>query len=153
MPSKGRRDETHWVRQVGSASKPALQQRMSGLPPLMPGIMRIAADDSAILLGSRGHDGAPVFPPSADDDAAPVELGGTGTLHAFTTIHVRPPFGLPQPYSVGYVDLDEVPLRVFALLGGALRKGARMRLFARPTGVGGDGQPCLRPVFEGVPDG
>lgn len=119
------------------------------LPPVAPGIVSFDAAGGVSLVGTRLADGSPVFPPrDARDGGAPIDLGGTGRLYAFTTIHTRPPFGLPQPYSVGYVDLDREPVRVFALVSGALARGAAMRLTAVPMGVGTDGQPCLRPVFE-----
>ena len=126
------------------------------LPPVAPGVMRWDADGRAVLLGRcDANTGVVLFPfdGSAADDTE-VDLGGEGTLHAFTTIYAKPPFGLPSPYSVGYIDLEKVPTRVFCLVAGSaadgLRRGARVRVFARRLGTDADGAACLRPVFEVV---
>ena len=125
---------------------------INNLPLVVEGIMAIDADGRTTLIGSRAADGELSFPPrliNAGTDL--VNLGSDGTLHVFTTIHTRPPFGLPQPYSVGYVDLLSVSLRIFALLGnGPLQCGSPVGVTARAIGVGLDGKPCLRPVFEMV---
>lgn len=38
-----------------------------------------------------------------------------GTVYASTVVRVPSPVGLKPPYAYGYVDLDDVPLRVFGL--------------------------------------
>lgn len=78
-------------------------------------------------------------------------VGGRGRIHSFTVVRAKPPLGLPQPYSVGYVDLDRTGLRVFCLLDPErieeLRVGARVRLEAGVLGHDGRGGPMLRPYF------
>ncbi len=95
------------------------------------------------MLGSKCLSCAELFfPPKAPGIRCPhcyglemkeVELGGAGTLAAFTTV-MQPPAGGyyrgPVPFSYGLVDLDE-GVRVEALLGGdaaQYRVGMRVRL-------------------------
>jgi len=79
-------------------------------------------------------------------------LGSSGVVYSFTVIRTRPPFGLPQPYGVAYIDLDGFPLRVFALLDpaqlGKVHIGASVRLSVGAMGVNNDDQSCLRPFFQ-----
>jgi len=78
-------------------------------------------------------------------------VSGRGHVYAFATVPRRAPFDLPQPYSIGYVDLDEVSLRVFGLFSPDalpdLKAGAEVELKAMPIGTDGAGKPCLRPVY------
>ena len=78
-------------------------------------------------------------------------LGWQGTIYSYTVVRVKPPFGLPQPYSVGYVDLADPKLRIFALLDpkgiSKLRIGLRVHLKVEPLGHDGKGNPRLRPFF------
>lgn len=78
-------------------------------------------------------------------------FGEHGRLYSFTVVRTRAPFALPEPYAVGYVDLDDVPLRVFALLDPAaipeLAVGARLVLKSMQLGENALAAPCLRPVF------
>ncbi len=131
---------------------------MSGdnLPPFAEGIFR---GDGACteLIGSRCPDcGAQHFPARmhCPDDMAETEtmsLGSSGTLYSATVIRTKPPFGLPAPYAVGYVDLDDHPLRIFMLLdpGHAedFRIGMPLSLTSGALGVGLGGEPCIRPYF------
>jgi len=79
-------------------------------------------------------------------------LGATGTLYTYTVVRVRPPYGLPSPYAIGYVDLDDNGLRVLALLApeslDKLEIGMRLRLAVGQLGCDVGGAPCLRPYFE-----
>ena len=128
------------------------------LPPVVPGIF--VDKEYPELLG--GH--CPIcdlyqFPKSERccrcfgqvDDAA---LGGSGAVYSVTTIRSKPPLGLPMPYRVGYVDLERVPLRVFALIDPALDRspeiGQRVQLAVSPMGENALGQPCRRPYFTTV---
>ncbi len=108
------------------------------------------------LLGSRCGSGHTLFPRRAlcpDDGLAtePVELPARATLYSFTVVRIKPPFGLPAPYPVGYVDLVGVDLRVFMLIDPAatetLRIGMPLTLSSGPLGLGLDGAPCIRPYF------
>jgi uncharacterized OB-fold protein len=78
-------------------------------------------------------------------------VGGSGRVHSLTVIRTKPPLGLPQPYSVGYVDLDKTGLRVFGLLDpeqiSEMKLGSRVRLSVRELGHDGRGKPRLRPIF------
>lgn len=79
-------------------------------------------------------------------------FGEHGHVYSFTVVRTKAPFGLPEPYAVGYVDLVDVPLRVFALIDpGAIRSmtvGASVTLKVMPLGVDNHGTACLRPVFR-----
>ena len=78
-------------------------------------------------------------------------LGSEGTIHSYTVIRRKPPLGLPNPYSVGYIDLIENPLRIFCLLDPAaidqLRAGLPVRLAVAPLGHDRHGSSRLRPYF------
>lgn len=78
-------------------------------------------------------------------------VGNRGRVYSLTIIRVKPPFGLPQPYSVGYVDLDQTGLRVFALFDpqqiNEIKLGDPVGLTVRQLGHDGCGAPRLRPVF------
>ena len=79
------------------------------------------------------------------------DLGSEGTVYSFTVVRTKPPLGLPQPYSVGYVDLAAGGLRIFSLLDPAaiddLRIGLPVRVVVGPLGRDSQGDPCLRPYF------
>lgn len=126
-------------------------------PPIVPaGIVHLADDERVTLLGSRCGTCAHVdYPPvqACTECGAAMSaalLGSAATVHAVTAVRVKPPFGLPSPYWVGYVDLPSVPLRVFALFdagGVPYRIGEQVELRLAALGVGLDGAPCRRPVF------
>jgi uncharacterized OB-fold protein len=79
-------------------------------------------------------------------------LNSVGTIYSFTVIRIRPPFGLPQPYAVGYVDLNKSGLRIFCLFDpkfiDQLKIGLPVVLKVGPLGYDGKGAPCLRPYFS-----
>jgi uncharacterized OB-fold protein len=79
-------------------------------------------------------------------------LGSSGKLYTYTVVRVRPPWGLPNPYGVGYVDLDTGGLRVLGLLSADaledLEIGMPLRLAVGQLGCDVQGNPCLRPYFE-----
>lgn len=81
-----------------------------------------------------------------------VVVGTSGSLYTYTVVRTRAPFGLPEPYAIGYVDLDESGLRVLGLIdpcaAGDLEVGQRMEIGLRALGVDGQGRPCLRPLFR-----
>jgi len=130
----------------------------SQLPPVAPGIFGRTAEGGPFELigGACASCGGRFFPRPARCPAclAPVEaagLGSRGTLYSFTSVRVRPPLGLPQPYGVGYVDLEGSGLRVFTLLDPERLEdfeiGAPVRLAVGPLGHDGSGNACLRPFF------
>jgi uncharacterized protein len=51
-----------------------------------------------------------------EDVRRALSLSPEGTIHSFTVIHTKAAFGLPEPYAVGYVDLERDGLRIFSLL-------------------------------------
>ena len=83
----------------------------------------------------------PQYCPSCLGDVDLRPVGRRGRIHSFTVVRTKPPLGLPQPYSVGYVDLEESGLRVFALLDPEriedLSLGARVHLIVRAIGHDG----------------
>lgn len=129
------------------------------IPPMAPGIFRSesAAGTGPELLGSLCPAcGRPYFParaycPTCLEPMIEVALGGRGVIYSYTVVRARAPLGLPQPYSVGYVDLEPSGLRVFALLDheaiAQLRVGLPVRLAVAPLGDDGHGSPRLRPFF------
>ncbi|MDO9598938.1 MAG: OB-fold domain-containing protein [Azoarcus sp.] len=126
---------------------------------LVPGLVeRVDASGRYGLVGSLCPDcGASAFPragccPQCQGTPQRRVVGTAGSLYTYTVVRTRAPFGLPEPYAVGYVDLDESGLRVFGLIDpaavDALAVGQRMEVGLDRLGVDGGGRPCLRPVFR-----
>ncbi len=115
------------------------------------------AGEPPVLLGGRCQGCArtffpqPRFCPDCLEETTRCELGSHGSLYSYAVVRTRAPFGLPQPYAVGYVDLDECGLRVFALLDPQRPEpftiGQRLRLACGVVGEDGQGNPCVRPYF------
>lgn len=131
------------------------------LPPFAPGIFREGNGHSpSVLLGSRCEGCRRFyFPhtslcPACLGETQTAEIGSHGRIYAHTVVRTKPPLGLPAPYTVGYVDLDDCGLRVFALLDprqvGRLRIGMPVRLAMASLGHDGHGEACLRPYFTAV---
>ncbi|MBM5812566.1 MAG: DNA-binding protein [Gammaproteobacteria bacterium] len=130
------------------------------LPPFVPGVFQAGAS-GPVLLGSRcGSCQQHFFPacelcPDCLSATSTAELGAHGRIYSHTVVRTKPPLGLPAPYAVGYVDLDDCGLRVFALLDpalvGRLQIGLPVRLAVAPLGTDQHGQPCLRPYFTAEP--
>jgi uncharacterized OB-fold protein len=109
------------------------------------------------LIGSRcaacGKHAFPYRDRCADDgvETQRVELGHEAELYVFTIVRTKAPFGLPQPYAVGYVDLAGEGLRLFMPLDPAciddFRIGMKLRLSSGPLGLNLNGAPCVRPYF------
>jgi uncharacterized OB-fold protein len=130
--------------------------------PVVPGVFTIpSGDEDPVLLGGRcprcGRDFYP-RPPRCPHCLGPIEekaLGSTGRLYTYTVVRVKPPWGLPRPYGLAYVDLDDSGLRVLGLLDpDALEHveiGLPLRLAVGEIGGNIKGEPCLRPFFR--PDG
>jgi len=135
-------------------------QPANPLPPVAPGIFTLPPYDGKPpeLLGGycpvcRKH----FFPRpayctkciGAVNDAT---LGSEGVIYSFTVIRTKAPMGLPEPYSVGYIDLAQTKLRVFCLLDpkaiDELRVGLPVLLSVEPLGNDNNGNPCLRPYFS-----
>ena len=128
---------------------------MAEYPPIQPGLF--TEDETPQLLGGRCsrcdsyHFPAPEICPCCLGPMERTGLGARATLYSFTTIRTKPPLGLPKPYRVGYVDLEKVPLRIFALLdpnqSHGLEIGQKLQLRTAPLGVNLEGCVCLRPFF------
>lgn len=135
----------------------------AALPPFMGGVFRQAPDGRAELLGShcarceRCHFPAAALCPACLGATEERSLGARGRIYTYTIVRTRPPLGLPAPYAVGYVDLDDCGLRVFGLLDAAepqrLRIGASVQLHVVPLGQDAHGGACLRPLFRPLPEG
>lgn len=134
-----------------------------GVAELVPGLVEAVAGRPGryALMGSRCPDcGAWAFPGLArcthcQGHPEAARIGTTGRLYTYTVVRTRAPFGLPEPYAVGYVDLAESGLRVFGLIDpdrvGRLTIGQPMAVSLRALGVDRHGHRCLRPLF--VADG
>jgi uncharacterized OB-fold protein len=135
------------------------REERSNIQAMMPGIFTPPPYDRnppKLIGGFCRECGGVYFPrprycPRCLEPVEEKALNSEGTIHSFTVIRTKPPLGLPQPYSVGYVDLAESGLRVFCLLDPAaidrLRIGLPVRLAVAPLGHDGRGTPCLRPYF------
>ncbi len=81
-------------------------------------------------------------------------LSREGVIYSFSIVRIKPPFGLPQPYPVGLVDLVEDGLRIITLLDPlkteGLAIGKNVHLMVEPLGVDAGGQTCLRYYFTPV---
>lgn len=126
-----------------------------GLKPILDGIFETYPSPS--LLGGycpecdRKYFPTPTVCPQCLKPVRSVRLSRKGTIYSFTVIRIKPPFGLPQPYAVGYVDLEEDNLRVIGLLDpekiDMFSVGKPVTLSVAPIGLDRSGQPCLRYFF------
>ncbi|MCL5957735.1 MAG: OB-fold domain-containing protein [Chloroflexi bacterium] len=93
----------------------------------------------------------PMICPHCLEQVRDVELSSTGSLYSYTVVRTKAPFGLPQPYAVGYVDLEADGLRVVSLLDperiDQLALDQLLTLHIAPLGLDGCGQTCLRYYF------
>lgn len=94
---------------------------------------------------------APRYCPKCLGEVQKKSIGSKGRIYSFTVVRTPPPFGLPSPYSVGYVTLSETGLRVFGLLDtediDRLEIDAPVVLSVKSLGHDGKGSPRLRPCF------
>lgn len=127
--------------------------------PVAPGILTApAGGQGPELLGGycptcdQHYFPRPPRCPNCLDNVEEKSLGAAGKLYTYTVVRVRPPYGLPSPYGLGYVDLDGNGLRVLGLLSPEsldnLKIGMRLRLAVGQLGCDVRGNPCLRPYFE-----
>ncbi|MFH1154378.1 MAG: OB-fold domain-containing protein [Pseudomonadota bacterium] len=138
-------------------------ENMKEIPPMLPGIFTLPPyrEKQPMLLGGYCVQcDAYFFPrprycPGCLDIPESREIGNRGHIHSFTVVRIKPPLGLPQPYGIGYVDLETKPkgsgLRVFCLLDPAfldrLQIGGEVTLKVSPMGHDGRGETRLRPFF------
>jgi uncharacterized OB-fold protein len=133
---------------------------MADIPPIAPGIFTLPPYDLSPpeLLGglcdkcNQYYFPRPKYCRICLGPVKETVLGSEGTIYSFTVIRKKPPFGLPLPYSVGFIDLQDCRLRIFCLLDpGAvddLRIGLPVQLKVGPLGHDGHGHSCLRPYFS-----
>ncbi len=129
------------------------------IPPVATGIFTLPAGEGSqprLLGGFCPRCEKHYFPrskycPACLDTVVEADLGSTGTVYSFTVVRTRAPLGLPQPYSIGFVDLDGTGLRIFCLFDPncieRLQAGLPVRLAVEPLGHDGRGTPRLRPFF------
>ncbi len=134
------------------------EEKTSIIPAVNPGTFSVPEDGAfPELLGGycpacgTYHYPRPRSCPSCLGAIKSRPVGSRGRIYSFTVVRTKPPLGLPEPYSVGLMDLDETGLRVFGLLEPEriedLSLGARVRLTVRALGHDGQGETRLRPCF------
>lgn len=129
--------------------------------PFMPGLFEVPSDgvDPALLASRCTKCGGYAFPARAicgscgpNGQMESVKISGVGWIYSSTVAHVPSPTGLKPPYAYGYVDLVEVPLRVFALFTGAdpdrFRPGMRVEMVLEALTAGRDGQERIAHKFR-----
>jgi uncharacterized OB-fold protein len=132
--------------------------KSSTIPPVNPGTFSVPDDGTLpeLLGGYCPSCGTHRYPrprccPSCLGELEIRTVGRRGRIYSFTVVRTKPPMGLPEPYSVGLIDLDETGLRVFGLLEPErmedLCLGARVHLTVRALGHDGRGETRLRPCF------
>jgi uncharacterized OB-fold protein len=89
--------------------------------------------EPALLASRNRRTDAIVFPPVHPTSPLaqhyePLSVGSRGHLYSYTVIHPNPKTG-QAPYAMGYVNLDDQPVRLFGQLRGSARPeiGARYR--------------------------
>lgn len=130
--------------------------------PVAPGIFTLPPYDvqPPILLGGicpkcdRQYFPKPIYCPYCLGSLKTSFIGSTGKIHAFTVVRTKPPLGLPKPYAIGYVDMEESGLRIFCLFDPwqieHLAVGIEVNLVVDVLGNDGRGMPRLRPYFTPV---
>jgi uncharacterized OB-fold protein len=132
---------------------------LEGIPSIIPGLFRFLGNDERTpeLLGGFCPKCHKHFYPRPQrchyclESLNEAGLGDTGTIYSYTIIRKKAPFGLPEPYGAGFVDLDNNNLRVFTLFDPArldeLKVGGKVKLAVAVLGLDTKGNPCLRPYF------
>lgn len=125
------------------------------LKPVMEGIFE--AGSYPRLLGAicpKCHQKffpKPMVCPYCLEELQEIKLSPEAKIYTFSVLRTRAPYGLPQPYAGGYVDLEGDGLRIYTLFDpekiSDLDFGKRVTLRVGPLGVDNDGEPCLRYYF------
>jgi uncharacterized OB-fold protein len=123
--------------------------------PVMEGIFDLGPPPK--LIGGhcpecdRKYFPKPTVCPMCQGPVEIAELSDEGSIYSFSVVRTRAPFGLPQSYAIGYVDLDADRLRIISLLDSErldqLAIGVPVTLRVEVIGVGNDGLPCTRYFF------
>lgn len=81
-------------------------------------------------------------------------FSAAGKVYSFTSVQTKAPYGLPEPYTVGYIELEENGLQVFGLFAPEVAEhveiGMDVEVALQAIGLDGHKQPCLRPVFTAM---
>jgi len=146
---------------IFSEGQKALKETARNDPvPMLPGIFTSPSYDQAgpRLIGALcGRCARKFFPspfvcPYCLGELEKVYLSNQVTLHSFTVVRVKAPYGLPLPYCLGYVDLKDDGLRVLALIATSriedLSIGMEVTLCVKEFGDDGKGNPALRYMFS-----
>jgi uncharacterized protein len=137
----------------------AAQRDTPSLPPeawTVPGAIMTLPDGEPRLRGARCNGcGAEFFPKGKicmscwSEDIADTPLPATGTLYAFTTVHVARK-GWRTPYVIAYVDLDN-GVRVSAPIACDPKSpppyDSNVRLKVGEIGRTDDGRPIMSHMF------
>lgn len=93
----------------------------------------------------------PMVCPHCLEEVQETKLSTDGKIYTFAILRKRAPYGLPEPYAGGYVDLEGDGLRIYTLFDPdkvyALKIGMPVTLRVGEVGVNNDGEPCLRYYF------
>lgn len=93
----------------------------------------------------------PIVCPDCLKDVQDIKLSPNAKIYTYSVLRTRPPYGLPQPYAGGYVDLDGENLRIYTLFDPekieALDFGKKVTLKVGELGVDNEGKPCSRYYF------
>lgn len=146
--------------QLGTGEKMEKKEVQRGPEPIIKGIFTLPPyeTEGPRLIGAhcvrcaRKFFPAPFVCPYCLREPEEVHLSNQGTLHSFTVVRVKAPYGLPLPYCLGYVDLKDEGLRVLALIDPThiedLRIGMEVTLCVKEFGDDGKGNPALRYLFS-----
>lgn len=142
------------------AQKALQENTPRGPEPILKGIFTLPPyeQEGPRLIGglcarcTRKFFPSPFVCPYCLGELEKVHLSSQGTLHSFTVVRVKAPYGLPLPYCLGYVDLKDDGLRVLALIDFTriedLRIGMEVTLCVKEFGHDGKGNPALRYMFS-----
>jgi hypothetical protein len=76
-----------------------------------------------------------------------ITLASRGLIHASTIVYVDAPSGIKAPYAIGYVDIPENGVRIFALFDSCDREllapGREVELLIGPISMDTDGKKII----------
>lgn len=131
----------------GSADDLAIY--LAGTALVLRGDRPVLMGGRCAACGGRMFPQPPVCPNCMSEDVRPEEMSSTGTLYAYSTVHVGPR-KWHKPMTLGYVDLDN-GVRVFSHIhGDSLLMGGPVKLDVAEVGRDEDGTPIVSFVFRPV---
>lgn len=127
----------------------------SELKPMKEGVFKVGPPPALIAAEcpacNQKFFPVPMMCPKCMGDLKEIELSSEGKVYTYGTLNIKPPYDLPSPYAVGWVDLEADGIKIFSLFDPAnldkLGIGKRVTLRVGQMGVGNDKQPCLRYYF------